>query len=127
MLRNRIVTMPSPRMTTHDSFKCQKRTFQRTMFFDCFKCIFRTGGSKPATCRRHWRNAISIKINREQEDLGEKLFHNYSWINILEDNIFNACFIAVSISEKLFSSCDKYKKAIEIYFEKPPSVPSKGA
>lgn len=76
--RDRVVSRTSPRMTPEQAAYGKVKPFQRTVLFDCLDSIFRTSGREPARRRRKRRNAIPIKIDREQEQEGKQLLHTLS-------------------------------------------------
>ena len=75
------------------------------MFFYRFQSIFRTGWSKPASGRFHWRNTVPVKIYGKQKQLGKYLFNHYG--KIFVDNVSNAFLTAESISVNGFSSFER--------------------
>jgi hypothetical protein len=75
VLRNRIITTPTPRMTTANTFDGKPPALNDAMLFHCFDGILRTGRSVSAPRRKKRRQAVSVKIYRKKDNKLKNLFH----------------------------------------------------
>ena len=72
LVRQRIVSRPSPRMTTHDTTNGEQGTSKGTVAIERLECIFRTCRGKTAARPEHRRDGIAIKEDEHPQRPDER-------------------------------------------------------
>ena len=67
--------MSSPWMTFQKSAHCKIKSFERSVFSECFQCILGTCWGEAACWRLEWRDAHLIESDQDDEREDSNLFH----------------------------------------------------
>lgn len=78
-LRHRIVARTAPGMAAEYTADGQVESFERAVLFDGLDGILRAGGREAARRSQHGRYAPLVKVDGEQQELGEQSFHDSDW------------------------------------------------
>ena len=68
MLRNRVISAPTPRVAAEDAFQGQPTPFERAIFLDGFYRVLRTCGRIATGGRGEGGDAVAIKPDKAEHN-----------------------------------------------------------